>query len=96
MLVLRATGKVLTVALSATSLLSCTGPGTARKEGFADGERQATKQFYSVLQGMQEADQQADNAAYGEVVQYEVEVPGGEDAEGVRLVPHVVTIPIVE
>lgn len=65
----------------------------AKEKGRVEGQMQATKDFYRTLQAMQEGTTQE---AYGEISNLEVTVPGGVNADGIRLVPDRVNIPVVQ
>ena len=65
----------------------------AKDAGRTEGEMQATKEFYRTLQEMQEANAEQE---YGQVTNLELVVPGGVNADGIRLVPDRVNVPVVQ
>jgi hypothetical protein len=62
-----------------------------KETAYKEGEAAATKEFYACLQDMQKPSDEAEN---GTITNYEVVIPGGKAADGTRLVPQTISIPL--
>jgi hypothetical protein len=64
-----------------------------KETAYKEGEAAATKEFYAALQDMQKPSDEAENGA---ITNYEVVIPGGKTADGTRLVPQTINIPLAD